>query len=208
MFMLFSIEEALTKSHWKRNLWSDGKLLSSPWWVSNTMAPCTKRPLHASLPWYDDTDDQVWSPRGEVVGPQNGVTVDQGGRYIISSISSTHTYVFQTYILKFLWKIWNIAAYCFFFIAWQETWWFTAYCTILPWRVVNVIPLWGAVSAIRLRESFLTTGIWRVSDGNQWFFFSPLFWFSCQNIYPSSFDKLTGRLVKLSMILRFLSFPR
>ena len=27
---------------------------------------------------------------------------------------------------------------------------------ILPQRVVNVIPLWGAVSAIRLRESFLT----------------------------------------------------
>ena len=35
-----------------------------------------------------------------------------------------------------------------------------AYCNILsdilPWRVVNVIPLWGAVIAIRLRESFLT----------------------------------------------------
>ena len=32
----------------------------------------------------------------------------------------------------------------------------TFYPKILPWRVVNVIPLWGAVTAIRLRESFLT----------------------------------------------------
>ena len=76
-----------------------------------------------------------------MVGPQNGVTVDQGGRYIISSISSTH--ILDIYIEISLENM----KYCSLLFFLQETGKKPGgsqhiapfYPKILPWRVVNVI---------------------------------------------------------------------